>query len=77
MDDRLTRIFSDVFDIDAALITPDASPDTIDDWDSLSHINMVLAIEGEFGIKFTMTEVAQLTRYDKIMALITEHGGDV
>ena len=58
--DRLQPIFRDVFDDPALMITRGSSAKTIEDWDSLAHINLVSAIEKEFKIKFALGELQDL-----------------
>ena len=44
-EDRLKQVLSDVFKIEASSIDDDSSVDTVEKWDSLRHLNLVLAIE--------------------------------
>ena len=53
-------IFRDVFDEDTLNISDNFSSDDIEEWDSLNHINLVSAIEKEFNIKFSITELISL-----------------
>ncbi len=55
--ERLTKVFRAVFDNESITLTPDLTADDIDEWDSLSHINLMLAIELEFGIEFSQSEI--------------------
>jgi acyl carrier protein len=55
--ERTNEIFRDVFDDDSITVTDATTADDVEDWDSLMHINLVLAIENGFGMKFTMGEV--------------------
>ena len=52
--DRLNEIFRDVFDDDDITVNDETTADDIEDWDSLEHINLINAIEEEFGMKFDM-----------------------
>ena len=61
MDERLRQVFSDVFDIDRDAVGDEASPDTIEGWDSVAHLNLVLALEGEFMIRFEAEEIPDQT----------------
>ena len=51
--DRVRRIVSQVFAIPIEAIDGGTSPETVEAWDSLKHMNLVLALEQEFGIHFT------------------------
>ncbi len=55
--EKLNEIFIDVFDLDECELTDETSADDIDEWDSLSHIQLIVAIEKEFKIKFTSLEI--------------------
>lgn len=54
---KIHDIFQDVFDNDDIIITNDTSSEDIDEWDSLSHIQLIVAIEKCFGIKMTAKEI--------------------
>ncbi len=55
--DKLNKVFADVFDDEDIVVNEDTTADDIEDWDSLEHINLVVAVENEFNIKFNMGEV--------------------
>lgn len=55
--EQLNAIFQDIFDDSSILVSSTTTADDIEDWDSLEHINLVVAIEKKFGIKFNMNEV--------------------
>jgi acyl carrier protein len=55
--ERTNRVFRDVFDDPSIKVGENTKAADIEDWDSLMHINLVLAIEEEFGMKFSMGEV--------------------
>ena len=65
--ERIKKVMSAVFEIPVEQVEDDSSPDTIDSWDSLKHMNMVVALEEEFEIEFTEDEILEMMNY----ALIT------
>ena len=67
---KLTEIFHDVFDDDAIVVAPALTADDVDEWDSLSHIRLVLAVEKKFGLKFSAAEVGRLKNVGEFVALI-------
>jgi acyl carrier protein len=69
---RVCGIFSDVFQIPLDRIQPESSPDTISNWDSLQHLNLVLAIEQEFNVQFSPEEIEQLLSVELVAALLEE-----
>ena len=50
----LNEVFQDVFDDESITVNEETTADDIEDWDSLEHINLIAAVEQEFGMKFTM-----------------------
>jgi acyl carrier protein len=68
--DRLTEIFHDVFDDDDLVVTPALTADDVDEWDSLSHIRLVLSVEKAFGMKFSASEVGRLKNVGEFVDLI-------
>jgi acyl carrier protein len=57
---KMQEIFRDIFDDPNLNIEDSTNSNNIDDWDSLNHINLVVAIEKEFNIKFSFSELAAL-----------------
>jgi acyl carrier protein len=67
---RLQRIFADLFTVPEKDIIPNTSPESLQLWDSLQHLNLMLAIEQEFGIQITPQDMEQLTSVDRIAAYV-------
>jgi acyl carrier protein len=69
-DQRLTSVFQDVFDDDSLQIRPEMTADDIEEWDSLTHINLITAVEREFKVKFTTGEVTGMKNVGDLLSLI-------
>ena len=70
--ERLNEVFRDVFDDDTIEVDDLKTADDIDDWDSLEHINLIAAVEKEFGIKFKMGEVSTMKDVGEMVEIIME-----
>jgi acyl carrier protein len=68
--DTLTHIFRDVFDDDVLALTPAMTADDVDEWDSLTHIRLIVAVEQEWDIRFTVPEVTALENVGQFVELI-------
>lgn len=58
--ERLNRVFQEVFDDDSLQVGPQTTANDVDGWDSLSHINLIVAVEAEFSIRFSQKELLGL-----------------
>ena len=67
--EELTPIFHEVFDDDSIVITRQITANDIDAWDSLSHMNMVMAVELKFGIRFALGELQTLKNVGDLIDL--------
>ena len=70
--ERLHEIFWDAFDDEDIQLTDATTSDDIEDWDSLEHINLVVEIENQFGMKFTMGEVHEMKNVGEMVDIIIE-----
>ena len=68
--ERLQKVFSTVFDNEAIEITPELTADDVDEWDSLSHINLMIAIELEFNIEFDQSEIQNFANVGELVSTI-------
>jgi len=55
--EKLTAIFKDELDNDDLILTNETTAEDIEEWDSLSHIQLIVAIEKAFKIRFTSSEI--------------------
>lgn len=67
---ELREIMIDVFDVDDLQITPATTAEDVEEWDSLSHVRLVVAVERRFGIKFKNAEIEGLKTVGDLVNLI-------
>jgi acyl carrier protein len=67
---RLTPIFRDVFNDNALVVTEGLTATEVLTWDSLSNINMIVAVEKAFGAKFSIKDVRNLKNVGELIELI-------
>ena len=70
--DELQPIFHDIFDDASIVVTENTNASMIEDWDSLSHIRLVAAIEKHFAVKFALGELQGLKNVGDMIELIQE-----
>lgn len=68
--ERLTPVFHEVFDDDDIVLSDGMSADDVDEWDSLSHIRLVVAVEEVFSLRFDASEVVELENVGQFVSLI-------
>jgi len=68
--DRMQSVFRDILDDNELVIRPEMTAADVEAWDSLSHFNLINAIEGEFKIRFTTAEVTSLKNVGDLAALV-------
>jgi acyl carrier protein len=65
--ERLTHAFRKAFGNEEIVITENTTSNDIDDWDSFTHINLILAIEHEFGIEFKQNEIQRFANVGELV----------
>ncbi len=60
----------DVFDIDNLSLTPETTANDIEEWDSLSHIRLIVAVERRFKIEFKNADIGNLKKVGDLVDLI-------
>ncbi len=71
-EDTLKDVMATVLGIAADSINDDTSMDTVEAWDSIKHMNLVLAIEEEFGVSIPDEDAANITSYPLIRLVLNE-----
>ena len=73
--DRIKKVMSNVFNIDVDAINNESSPDNIENWDSLKHMNLIVALEEEFNLEFSDDEVIEIMNYKLVIEAVKNHEG--
>jgi acyl carrier protein len=68
--ERLTAVFHDIFDDRSIVIGPATSASNINNWDSFNHVNLIVAIEASFRVKFSTQELESMESVGDIVALL-------
>lgn len=71
---RVQRVFEKVFGVDPDQLTLSTGPESLENWDSLSHIDLILTLEMEFDVQFTTAEFSRMTTVGDVLALLREKG---
>ena len=72
LEEKIINVMSLVFEVPAEEINDESSTDTIENWDSLRHLNLILALEEEFGISVPDEEVGNMVNYKIIYHVLTD-----
>ena len=70
MRNRVQKVFREVFDDPKIVVTEHTTAADIPTWDSLTHINLIVALEEEFGLQFTSTEVTSMSCVGDLFTLL-------
>jgi acyl carrier protein len=70
---KLNEVFQDVFDDASITVTDATTAKDVEGWDSLQHIDLVIAVEKKFGIKFSMGEVNSFKNVGEMVDTILKH----
>lgn len=72
IDNRILEVMAAVFEIDIEDIDRTASQDSVEQWDSLKHLDLVVSLEEEFGIQFPLEEIGNLVSFPLIRVIVDE-----
>jgi acyl carrier protein len=73
--ERVGGIMADTFDLDDLKVTPETTAGDIEEWDSLSHVRLIVAIERAFKIKFSNAEIERLRNVGELVDAIASKTG--
>jgi acyl carrier protein len=71
---RLYKTLAAVLGIDEQSLSEESSPDTIQSWDSLNHLNIILAMEQEFGIELSVDDAMNMVNIGRIREMLRAYG---
>jgi FkbH-like protein len=71
---RVVQAMMDIMGVERSALNDEVSPDTLEPWDSLSHMNLVLALEEDFGLRFTDEEIMSMLSIPQIVQTIVAKG---
>lgn len=69
--DQVCELAADIFGVDPTDLGPETSSETLESWDSMQHLNLVLALELEFGVALEPEEIEAMTNIAAIVEIIT------
>ncbi len=70
----LEEVVAQVLNEPAANMTNDTSPNTVNGWDSMRHLELVMAVETRFGIQFDMAEIVTINSLGSFRNLLHKKG---
>ena len=70
--EKLTAVFTEVFDDDSIILADEMTADDIDAWDSMSHVNLIIAIEIAFEIEFKQSEIQNFANVSELKQSIIQ-----
>ena len=72
MEQKLKELMANVFSIEISEINSLSSPDSISQWDSIGHLNLITSIEEEFGIYFDEEQIIQMLNFQLVNEITKE-----
>jgi acyl carrier protein len=75
INDRVKNVMSLVFGLPVEQVDEDLKPEDVENWDSVNHLNLVTALEEEFGVEFDEQQIPLLTSLQVIVGEIRSLGG--
>ena len=70
LEQKIKNIMATVFEISVEMINNESSSETIESWDSLRHMNLVMTLEEEFNIVFTDDDIVKMINYQSTVSVV-------
>lgn len=71
---RVEDAMARVFGVDAAVLDDASSPETVEGWDSMGHLNLVAALERDFNVSIDISDVMEMVSVKKIREILQRYG---
>ena len=68
----IKKVFQNLFDVDPASITADASPYNVEGWNSMQHLGLVTSLEAEFDVSFGDGQVVEMRTFGLIVKIVDD-----
>ena len=72
---KIRGLASEIFDVPVSQITPESSPKTVESWDSVQHLNLILALQEEYGIEFEPEDLEKMQNIGQIVDAVAAKVG--
>jgi len=73
MNTKLVELVAEIFFLDEDEVKPELTPDDVDLWDSLNHLRLITAIEVEFDVTFSMSDIQSIDSISKLNELVEQY----
>lgn len=73
IENKIKKVMSTTFNIDLNEISDNSSPNNIDKWDSMAHMNLIVELEKEFDLLFDANEITEMINFKSIMLIVSDH----
>jgi acyl carrier protein len=70
----LRELLADIFEITPEQITPELNMTAVENWDSFRHLQVILAIEGEYGVQFDPQRIPELSSVNLLLEELQKKG---
>lgn len=74
-EEKLVGVLVDVFDLDPSLVVDDMAKGTVEAWDSLRHMELIVALEAAFGIRLEFAEIQKMENVGNIKQVLKARVG--
>ena len=73
MEEKINQILAETLKVPTEKTSEDLTMDDVNNWDSLTHMNLIVAIEGELCIELTGDDIAEMTSFESIRKTVAKY----